>query len=102
MIMSEFMPLLFALLAGAMLGVFFFVGLWWTVGKLSSAKHVALLFLGSMLLRTSVVLVGLYFIMADNWQRLLAGLLGFIIARIIVTRFTQQSKSLLRQAGHES
>jgi len=91
--MNEFLLLLFALLValleGALLGVFFFAGLWWTVRKLESTKQVALLFLGSMLLRTSVVVLGFYFILGDNWQRLLAGLLGFIIARIIVTRLTR-------------
>lgn len=94
--MNEFMPLVFALLAGALLGVFFFAGLWWTVRKIESTKQVALLFLGSMLLRTSVVILGFYFILGDNWQRLVAGLLGFIIARIIVTRLTRiadQSKN---------
>jgi F1F0 ATPase subunit 2 len=87
--MNEFMSLVFALLAGALLGVFFFAGLWWTVRKIESTKQVALLFLGSMLLRTSVVILGFYFILGDNWQRLVAGLLGFIIARIIVTRLTR-------------
>jgi len=98
--MNEFLLLLFALLValleGALLGVFFFAGLWWTVRKIESSKQVALLFLGSMLLRTSVVILGFYFILGDNWQRLLAGLLGFIIVRIIVTRLTRiadQSKN---------
>jgi F1F0 ATPase subunit 2 len=98
--MNEFMSLVFALLAGALLGVFFFAGLWWTVRKIESTKQVALLFLGSMLLRTSVVILGFYFILGDNWQRLVAGLLGFIIARIIVTRLTRvadQSKNTLAQ-----
>jgi len=87
--MNEFLSLVFALLAGALLGVFFFAGLWWTVRKIESSKNVALLFLGSMILRTSVVILGFYFILGDNWQRLLAGLLGFVIARIIVIRLTR-------------
>ena len=87
--MNEFVSLMFALLVGALLGVFFFAGLWWTVRKIESSKHVALLFLGSMLLRTGVVIIGFYFILGDNWQHLLAGLLGFIIARTIVTRLTR-------------
>jgi F1F0 ATPase subunit 2 len=100
--MNEFMSLVFALLAGALLGVFFFAGLWWTVRKIESSKQVALLFLGSMLLRTSVVISGFYFILGDNWQRLLAGLLGFIIARIIVTRLTRitdQSEKSITAGG---
>ena len=104
--MNEFLLLLFALLLalleGALLGVFFFAGLWWTVRKIESTKQVALLFLGSMLLRTSVVILGFYFILGDNWQRLVAGLLGFIIARIIVTRLTRvadQSKNTIAQGS---
>jgi F1F0 ATPase subunit 2 len=91
--MNEFLLPLLALLAslveGALLGVFFFVGLWWTVCKIESTKHVALLFLGSTLLRTSVVILGFYFLLGDNWQRLIAGLLGFIIARIVIIRLTR-------------
>jgi F1F0 ATPase subunit 2 len=104
--MNEFLSLVFALLlallGGALLGVFFFAGLWWTVRKMESSKQVALLFLGSMLLRTSVVILGFYFILGDNWQRLLAGLLGFIIARLIVTRLTRiadQSKNSITAGG---
>jgi F1F0 ATPase subunit 2 len=104
--MNEFLLLLFALLLalleGALLGVFFFAGLWWTVRKIESSKQVALLFLGSMLLRTSVVILGFYFILGDNWQRLLAGLLGFLIVRIIVTRITRiadQSKNSITADG---
>ena len=104
--MNEFLLLLFALLIalleGALLGVFFFAGLWWTVRKIESSKQVALLFLGSMLLRTSVVILGFYFILGDNWQRLVAGLLGFVIARIIVIRLTRiadQSENSITAGG---
>ena len=100
--MSEFLLLLFALFEGVLLGVFFFAGLWWTVRKIKSSKHVALLFLGSLLLRTSIVISGFYFILGDNWQNLLAGLLGFIIARIIVTRLTrvtEQDKNSMLAGG---
>jgi F1F0 ATPase subunit 2 len=101
-IMSEFLQLIFALLLGVLLGVFFFVGLWWTVRRLDASKQVALLFLGSMLLRTGVVMLGFYFILGDNWQRLVAGLIGFVIARIIVIRITRradQSKNIIVAGG---
>ena len=87
--MYEVLSMLIAFLVGGLLGVFFFAGLWWTVQKIESTKQVALLFFGSMLLRTSVVILGFYFILGDNWQHLVAGLLGFIIARVIVTRSTR-------------
>jgi len=104
--MNEFLspvfPLLLALLEGGLLGMFFFVGLWWTVRKLESTRLVALLFFSSMSVRTGVVILGFYFILGDNWQRLVAGLLGFIIARIIVsrlTRITEQSKNTITADG---
>ena len=90
--MSDYMTLLFALLSGAVLGLFFFFGLWWTVQKLSETKHVAIWFMSSFLIRTLVVVMGFYFILGDSWQRLLAGLLGFIIARMLVIKITRVVK----------
>lgn len=94
-----------ALAEGALLGVFFFMGLWWTVRKLATTKHVAHWFLGSLLVRTSIVMLGFYLLMGDNWQRLFAGLLGFVMARIIVTRLIRRkdkSTLSLHKASHES
>ena len=87
--MNEFLILAVALAAGLLLGAFFFGGLWWTVRKGVSSKRPAFLFLGSLLLRMSFVLVGFYFVGRGNWQRLVACLLGFIIARFCVLRLTR-------------
>ncbi len=103
--MSDIFSLLPALMAGIVLGTFFFGGLWWTVRKLVTAKHVALLFVGSMLLRTSIVVLGFYFILGDDWHKLITGLLGFVIARIIVTRFTRgeiQAEAMPKKDCHAS
>lgn len=72
--------------AGILLGAVFFGGLWWTVRRGFSSKRPALWFLGSLVLRTSIGLAGFYFIFGGQWDRLLGGLLGFVIARFIVTR----------------
>ena len=101
--MNEPLSLAFALVAGILLGAFFFGGLWWTVHQGISSKRVALWFLGSVLLRTCIVLLGFYFVSGGNWKRLLAVLLGFIIARFIVTRLTrvaEQPSQLAQKAGH--
>jgi F1F0 ATPase subunit 2 len=60
------------------------------------------LFLGSLLLRTSIALAGFYFVSGGHWERLLACLLGFVIARLIVTRLTPQRKTqlLAQEASH--
>ncbi len=103
--MNEPLNLAAALIAGIMLGVFYFGGLWWTVRKGMASERVALWFVGSMLLRTSVALLGFYFVLGDDWRRLVAGLLGFIIARIIVTRLTRsvaQPNPLAQGTNHAS
>lgn len=84
--MSDALALALALLAGALLGVFFFGGLWWTVQKGVTSETPALWFLGSLLLRTSLILAGFYVAAQGHWSRLAACLLGFVIARIIVVR----------------
>lgn len=101
--MNEPLSMAFALAAGMLLGGFFFTGLWWTVNKGVSSRRPALWFFGSMLLRTCIVVLGFYFILGDDWKRLLAGVVGFIVARLIVTRLTrvtQQQKQLVQGAGH--
>jgi len=87
--MNEFLGWALALAAGLSLGAIFFGGLWWTVRKGVSSKHLAHWFLGSLLLRMSLVLVGFYFVGRGNWLRLVACLLGFIIARFGVMRLTR-------------
>ena len=90
--MNETLILAGSLLAGILLGTFFFGGLWWTVRKGVSAKQPALLFLGSLLLRTGVALAGFYFIGRGHWERLLVCLLGFVMARLFATRFTRAAE----------
>ena len=80
------LQLVFAFLGGAGLGIFYFLGLWWTVQKLLSARSPALLSLGSFAVRTAVVLTGFYFIMGGQWERLLACLIGFVAARVALIR----------------
>lgn len=78
-----------ALLAGGLLGGAFFGGLWWTVRRGALSPTPARWFLGSLFVRTAIVLAGLYAVGAG--QPLLLGLclLGFLLARTIVLRATQ-------------
>lgn len=78
-----------SLLAGSALGVVFYGGLWWTVQRAMTSKRVGLWFFGSLLVRTVIVLAGFYLVCGDDWQRWLAAVLGFGLARIAVTRFTR-------------
>src|SRR5664279_1842355 len=91
MTMNDSLTLALAWMAGGALGTIFFGGLWWTVRKGVSSPRPALWFLGSMLLRMSIALVGFYFVGRGHWERLVACLLGFIIARLVVTWLTRPS-----------
>ena len=101
--MLEALIQMFVLMSGVLLGSVFFGGLWWTVRKGISSRHPALLFLGSLLLRMSVILVGFYYIGRGHWERLLMCLFGFVIARFIVMRMTRLlSESQLSSAQEAS
>jgi F1F0 ATPase subunit 2 len=89
--MNEALILVLSWLAGGGLGAVFFAGLWWTVRRGISSPRPQLWFLGSMLLRMSIVLAGFYFVGRGQWQRLLLCLTGFVMMRFIVMRQTQTS-----------
>ena len=89
--MNETLTIALALAAGGALGTIFFGGLWWTIRKGVSSKQPALWFLGSLLLRMAVTLAGFYFVGRGYWQRLVACLLGFVMARLVVLWLTRSS-----------
>lgn len=74
----------FALFSGVLLGLIFFGGLWWTVRRGLRSLFPPLWFSASSLIRTALALVGFYVVSRGEWQRLLACLLGFFLARILV------------------
>ena len=90
--MNETLGLTLALLSGVLLGGIFFGGLWLTVQKGLTSKRPALLFFGSLLLRTGVVLAGLYFIGRGNWVRMMICIFGLMMARVVVIRLTRPAK----------
>jgi len=100
--MNETLSLVPALVAGVLLGAIFFGGLWWTVRKGVSSKQPALWFFGSLLLRTSIALAGFYFFGRGHWERLVVCLLGFVLARLIVTRLTRAVEKTTYSAKESS
>ncbi len=66
--MSDLPTLALAFVAGALLGAFFFGGLWWTVQKGVASEQPALWFLGSLLLRTGLILAGFYLVSQGHWS----------------------------------
>jgi F1F0 ATPase subunit 2 len=87
--MNDFVSLVVVLFAGGVLGAFFYGGLWWTVRRGLASKRAAAWFFGSLLIRTGAVLLGFYVVLGDQWPRWVAGMLGFLLARLVVMRFTR-------------
>ena len=78
---------------GALLGALFFGGLWWTVEKGLDSPFAAVWFLGSFLARTATTLAGFYFLtLWGDWTNLIAGLIGFVISRSVVTRVLRRKE----------
>ncbi len=91
--------LMFAGLAGLVLGAFFFGSLWWTLRRTLSSSRTVLWQIGSLLVRMGVTLLGFYAVGAGSWERLVACLVGFIVARFAVTRMT---RSWVRRQNHST
>ncbi len=96
--MNEVLFMILAFIMGLILGALFFGGLWFTVKKTITAKIPAIWAIGSFFLRVSVVLIGFYFVSDGSWQRLLICLVGFILARFIVTYLTKPKKEVYHEA----
>ena len=100
--MNEALTLILAWVAGVLLGAIFFGGLWWTVRKGVSSQRPALWFFGSLVLRMSLALAGFYLVGHGHWERLLVCLLGFVMARLIVTWLTRPSRENRIRPGQEA
>ena len=77
-----------ALVVGVLLGVFYFGGLWLTVRRLPQSATAGLWLLASFVIRTAVVLISFFAISNGQWERIVACLVGFIIARTVMVRLS--------------
>ncbi|MEO5978866.1 MAG: ATP synthase subunit I [Chryseolinea sp.] len=75
--------------SGMLLGTFFFGGLWFTVKRAFSSRMPALWFLGSFVIRIGITLAGFYFIGSENWRGFAACMVGFVVSRFIIVRYTK-------------
>lgn len=90
--MNNFFESAIILFAGFATGSFFFGGLWFTVQKGMAGKIPALWFVISFIIRMTVTLFAFYFLTEGTWQRLLLCFAGFLIARVVVTKFTKNKQ----------
>jgi len=96
---NDLLSMMLSFVAGLILGAIFFGGLWWTIRKGLRSPRPAMLFLSSAVLRMSIVVAGFYFVSNGQWQRLLACMAGFIIARLAVTWLTRGKQKEERHAS---
>ena len=103
--MNNMLILVLIFVAGLLLGAFFFGGLWWTTKKAIVSKYPMLWFFSSLIVRLGITLFVIYYISRNHWERILICLLGFIIARIIIVRFTKKQiepKSFEKEVKYEN
>lgn len=98
MLMNDLLRMILVGVAGMMLGLFFYGGLWWTVKKTVSTSQPALWVFTSMLIRMLVSLTGIYFVTGAQMTPLLVCLAGFFIARIVVTKLTRLPQENIKKS----
>ncbi|NPV07383.1 MAG: ATP synthase subunit I [Anaerolineae bacterium] len=84
--MSSALGLALSGLAGVVLGLLFYGGLWLTLDRLTATRSPALLVLTSFLVRTLLAVAGFLLLSGGRWERLLACLAGFIVARLALVK----------------
>ena len=90
--MSDVIALAAGLVAGAVLGVVFFGGLWWTTQRLPTTPRPALLLSLSLLVRVVVLAVGLLLVAQLGGGPLLFAAVGLVVARIGLTRLAVRGR----------
>ncbi|MFP3913211.1 MAG: ATP synthase subunit I [Desulfobacteraceae bacterium] len=83
---TSFPALAGAFAMGIGTGIFYFAGLYWTVRKLSRATSPGRWVLGSFAVRAGISMAAFYVIMGDDWRKLMAGLVGFFLIRVVSVR----------------
>ena len=100
--MNHLLPLLWAGIAGIVLGTMFYGGLWWTIRQSMASAHPAPWVFVSILVRMGIALAGFYYAAGSDWKRLVACLLGFLAARGGVTWATRLPKENAVDATQEN
>ncbi|HSM25600.1 MAG TPA: ATP synthase subunit I [Anaerolineaceae bacterium] len=92
MTFGDVSSILLALGGGFLVGFVYFWSLRFTIAHMVTTKHPALVMIGSYFLRTVFMLLAFYLIMDGELMRLIACLVGFILARIVLVKRTGPQK----------
>jgi F1F0 ATPase subunit 2 len=86
-------------LVGGVTGLFYYAGLWWTVKSLPRSRRPVFLSLGSFYMRIGIALYVFYFVMHNDWRRLVVCLAGFMMVKIIITKKTGRAPASMSSKG---
>jgi F1F0 ATPase subunit 2 len=76
--------LAFCFIAGMLIGLFYFGGLWWTISRLPVTDKPVFWMMGSFFFRTLLSLSAFYFAAGGRWEGIMACLCGFFLVRLSV------------------
>jgi F1F0 ATPase subunit 2 len=91
--------LLLSFLTGVIVGGLYFGGLWYTVRRLPTTRHPALLAVGSFTLRLALLLAAIYFLTTTHWSSVFSALAGILLARTLLIRRWGPEKRT--EVGHQ-
>jgi len=86
-----------ALLAGVMLGTFYFGSLWWVVQRVADAPRPEMLLLVSFFARTAITVGGFFLVAQGRWERIAAGMIGFLVARTALVQLLKPQQEASRR-----
>jgi F1F0 ATPase subunit 2 len=92
--MTNALPLILSLFAGACVGALFFEGLWRTVSRAVVNARPVRLFVLSFAVRATLLLVVLWLVSRDNAFRLVACMVGFLLGRTVILRIHRGGKEV--------
>ncbi len=95
--MLNFGELVIVFLIGIGLGVGYFLGLWWTVGRAMRSHYPHRWLIGSAAVRLVLLLVAFWVLMGGRWENLIAALLGFWAARLILNHYLKPVREAARR-----
>lgn len=85
--MQTIVDLLAPFVAGSLIGIAYGVALWWSIGRLHRSRHSLAWLLGGAGIRVAGVVVLFALVMDGQWDRLLACLVGFLVARLALVQW---------------
>lgn len=80
----DFLSLAKAFMSGLVVGAVYCTMLWFSVRRMYSARNPMLWLAATAVPRIAVPLASFYWVMDSRWERLLACLAGFVVARIAI------------------